>query len=110
MNTSEQNAPGSRTQSMLAPGTAVQIRIAASLVSTEAPVGWTVDYLGTHMKIACHCLVARPEANLLALDLDASIIRATGRASYLVDCGGHHVPVHAQQVRVSGAGVKEERP
>jgi hypothetical protein len=103
MNDLERNV--AEPETMLAPGTPVVIRIAAFLVSTEAPIGWTVDYLGTRIKVANHNLVARPDANLLALDLDASIIRATGRASYLVNCGGHRLPVHSQQVREILAGV-----
>lgn len=79
--------------------TRVTIRIVATIVHCDNLHGFTVDYMGARFMAPPSSLIEHVEPHMALFELDAHIIRPTGRASFLVACHERELRVHVQQIR-----------
>lgn len=77
----------------------ITIRIVASIIHDDALHGVTIDYMGARFTAPADSLVKRVDARMALFELEATIIRSTGRASFLVAYAGHALRVHVQQMQ-----------
>lgn len=83
---------------VIAPGARCRVRIVVTLLHDEGPYGWKCDYLGNVFLVPRSDNIAPRDKRMALVEIEARIIRQTGRASYLVEYAGHALRVHAQQV------------
>lgn len=81
------------------PGHRCSIRIVATVIHDDSLHGIVVDYMGSRFTVPANSLIERVDSHMALFELQASIIRSTGRASFLVAYQGHALRVHVQQMR-----------
>lgn len=93
-------------QATLQPGTRVLAHIVARYEYRDfRQFGGEVQYLDACFKVDRPQIVeiTDPRERLALIELDCTVIKATGLASYALDYNGHVLRVHAQQVSEVGA-------
>jgi len=75
------------------------IRVTATFIHDEAQYGVRVDYMGAVFLVARRDIIAASDKTSLLIELECTVVRSTGIASYLVSHAGHNLRVHAQQIR-----------
>lgn len=84
---------------VIAPGARCRVRpLVVQEGHDEGPYGWKCDYLGSVFLVPRRDIVTATDKRMVLVELEARIIRQTGRASSLVEYAGHALRVHAQQV------------